>query len=382
MVFTTTTTAEMATAELLKLINATSIAATANETFVTISAAADAEEACDLHTRFALNGVIAGTTCLLGIVGNCVSFLILLDDKSTPIASFLLRLLAVADSLFLALWYIQFSLRDMLDMAGVHQSSLAVWMYVRLYTYPLLFACQTATMWMTVLIAVVRYLAVCWPYRALQMCQVPNVRRAAVTVAIGSFVYNLPRFLEVRLSTTDSDERRLYMFERTSIGSSSLYTVLYFDILYYCFNFILPLLILVLLSIKLTIAYRKLSRRRNIFRSTRRSHHDPNITLIMIVVIVTFIVCNGPARLVQMVWRYKPQTCLSLEYVLMKLSNVLEVLNSSTNFVIYCVFRRQFRQMVQMKICQYRRHAPETISLAARSRLSLETTRTIIMSEC
>ena len=63
---------------------------------------------CDLMSRFAINTVFAGTICVLGIVGNMVSFLVLQNDKSTvPVAAFLLRWLALADTFFLICWMVR-----------------------------------------------------------------------------------------------------------------------------------------------------------------------------------------------------------------------------------------------------------------------------------
>ena len=69
-------------------------------------------------------------------------------------------------------------------------------MYIRLYTYPLLFMGQMATIWMTVLIAFSRYIAVCQPYKAAHVCSVPTVKKGVVGVILCSILYNLLRFFE------------------------------------------------------------------------------------------------------------------------------------------------------------------------------------------
>jgi len=64
----------------------------------------------------------------------------------------------------------------------------------------------------------------------------------------------------------------------------------------------------------------------------------------MIVVILTFMVCNVPAKIVQAVWQYQQQPCKSAAFFLMELSSVLEVFSSAVNFVVYCAFLRRFRR--------------------------------------
>lgn len=63
----------------------------------------------------------------------------------------------------------------------------------------------------------------------------------------------------------------------------------------------------------------------------------------MIVVVLVFIACNGPAKFVHIAWRYQEQRCPTVAFYLMELSNAMEVLASSINFIIYCVLRKRFR---------------------------------------
>lgn len=84
-----------------------------------------------------------------------------LPVESVP--RFLLRSLAVADNAFLLVWFANFSLWDLVVYLGLERMSAGArvaWMYARLAVYPLGFICQTATIWLTVLVAASRCLAV------------------------------------------------------------------------------------------------------------------------------------------------------------------------------------------------------------------------------
>ena len=316
------------------------------------------ESQCKAYTRLIMHTVVAGAICLLGFVGNSVSFLVLIRDKGTPVASFMLQALASIDNFFLCLWFLHFSLSELFSYFQI--SLHTAWLYIRLYSYPLLFVGQTATIWMTVLIAINRYIAVCLPYRVPQLCTIQIIKRGIASVAVFSIVYNIPRFFETRItykagvgiSANSSD----YAYERTGFGDSYVYKLIYFDVYYYIVCFGLPLLVLAALNTKLTVSYRQIlqRRRRLSIRSLQQDTCDHNITLVMILVIMTFMVCNTPARIVQMIWRYKPQECHSSAFLLMEISNVLEVLNSSVNFLIYCVFRKQFRSIISQTMCRNR----------------------------
>jgi hypothetical protein len=153
------------------------------------------------YFRFGLYGIVAGIVCILGLVGNTVSICVLIKDSKTPVASFQLVTLAAADNLFLVLWFVHYTVRFVLTFCGivtgggVDMTTVAgtVLTVVRLYTFPVLYMAQTATIWLTVVIAFNRYMAVCWPYKAQQLHKIRIVYREVITVAVLAVVYNLPR---------------------------------------------------------------------------------------------------------------------------------------------------------------------------------------------
>ena len=304
--------------------------------------------------KFLLNFVVAGTFCVLGVTGNTISYIVLSKDKETQVASFLLKSLGVVDNCFLTLWFINFSLRDLFTYLDIARSVQNSWFVIKLCTHPLMFVSQSGTIWMTVLIAVSRYIAVCKPYKAAQYCALNVVKRASVCVLLFAFLYNFPRFFETKIITVRRNNSNVYSYRRTDFADSRYYNVIYFDILYYIFSFALPLLILAVLNTKLTIAYRQLQTRR---RSMQTRHDtDHSITLVMIMVVLVFMLCNAPAGIYQMLQRYRWQPCLSHQFILQETSSILEVFNSSVNFIIYCAFRKKFRTILHGHLCASLHH--------------------------
>lgn len=304
---------------------------------------------CDLAMSFAINSIGAGIVCLLGFVGNALSFAILSRDKSTSaVAAFLLKSLAFTDNLFLSVWFVHSSLKDAFAYFGWEKGFHVSYYYLQIYSYPLVFVGQTATIWLTVLIAASRYVAVCLPYRASAYCNLSITKRGVAGVLLFSAVYNAPRFFETELGTVTRRNVTDYQLFRSAMGENAIYVLVYFDILYYIFSFVLPLLLLLGLNTRLTVAYRAIRKKRTAMRLNHRKDggHEQSITLVMIVVIVVFMVCNAPARLVQMVFQYSAQRCPTLPFFLTRLSTLLEVISSSANFLVYVAFRKQFRQAV------------------------------------
>jgi len=96
---------------------------------------------------------------------------------------------------------VQFSVNDAVWFVdgGKWTYRSVAWNYVRLYTYPLIFVGQSATIGLTVLIAANRYVAVCKPYHASTYCSLPLTKKAVVAIFLSAVVYNVPHFFETEM---------------------------------------------------------------------------------------------------------------------------------------------------------------------------------------
>ena len=61
---------------------------------------------CTYLTKFTTNTLLAGTLCLLGLVGNSVSFVVLMMDEDSKVAAIQLQALAFTDNVFLVMWFL------------------------------------------------------------------------------------------------------------------------------------------------------------------------------------------------------------------------------------------------------------------------------------
>ena len=328
------------------------------------------EAECVRQSRFYIQTLLGGVLCLGGVVTNAISIFIMGQDRETStVASLMLRSLAFADIFFLCVWLAALSIPTLFDFTDAQKDfHHPTWLYFRVGSYPLIFIGQMATIWMTVLIAGSRYLIICQPYRAPRFCSLPSARISLVLLVVFSVVYNLPRYFETTITTDDqvdsetgSDQSALKL-ERTKFGESSEYQIIYFDILYYIFTLFLPFILMTTCNFCLIFSYREQQRKRAILcpassgrqkRSQQEQKQEQNITLVMIIVVVVFIVCNTPARIVQMVSSYKVQVCPSLMFFLLEFASVLEVFGSSTNFFVYYTFRKQFRRIFKQFISKF-----------------------------
>lgn len=133
------------------------------------------EDECDLF-RFILYTPAMGVLCVAGIAANTVSFLVLAKDRSAPAASFMLRCLAVADNVLLLLWMITYSIRDLLHTANLATVyTHPVWIYIRVSAFTGLYVAQMETIWLTVALALNRFIVICVPCNSPRLCTLRNV---------------------------------------------------------------------------------------------------------------------------------------------------------------------------------------------------------------
>jgi len=120
-------------------------------------------------------------------------------------------------------------------------------------------------------------------------------------------------------------------------------------------TFVLPFLVLTVFSSLLLRVYRTQRRRRATLMMSRGTRHtasttsttstasnEHSVTRVIVVVMVVFAVCNLPAKVFENVYKASP-VCGTLIYVARRLSFVLEMANSTANFIVYCALRHQFR---------------------------------------
>lgn len=137
--------------------------------------------------------------------------------------------------------------------------------------------------------------------------------------------------------------------------------IMVFEVVYTTLILILPLLLLAGLNVRLIRELQGAKRRLRHFSRSYSGSNEDNITVVMLAVIVVVVICHTPDRIAQIL-RWLPAThsrsCPNWMYFFVSVSNLLIVLNSSINFLIYCVFRKRFRRILVLKICHSRRNRP------------------------
>ncbi len=305
---------------------------------------------------FIIYGPMWGIVCIFGLIGNSLAFIVLHKFSKNNVATFLLKTLSITDNLFLLTALVIQMYPAMVLSFGLEEHLIPIYPYLQTYAWPLAHMSQMGTVWMTVLVATNRYIAVCHPLQAPRLCTKHKVKVQITIMTISIIIYNIPRYLEhhyIFKNVTTSENTTNEMEVNIGLASHQLYNIIYENVSYMLFLFLIPLLILIVLNAHLVKELKAAQKSREALTS-RTTNDENNITLVMIVIILVFIVCQTPASINQILFyivsdEEKSKCSHYIKYY--HISNLLLVMNSSVNFVIYCMFRRQFQQDVCALLC-------------------------------
>jgi len=133
---------------------------------------------------FSVYTIVLGLMIVLGVVGNALSFIVMLNDSATSATSFLLQALAVADTLVLLAALPLYVLPNVYPYTGVLGFYYELYMGLMPFLWPIYLIPYTGTIFLTVLVSVNRYEAVCRPFSTTKLCGNDKVTTTTTTTII------------------------------------------------------------------------------------------------------------------------------------------------------------------------------------------------------
>ncbi|KAI0221975.1 FMRFamide receptor [Lamellibrachia satsuma] len=312
---------------------------------------------CNLYS-FIVYTVIIGMLVVVGVTGNSFAFVVFWKDDIKTSTSFLFQGLSLIDSTLLLTAIPLYSIQSFVDYTGWLQGYGAIEAYIFVYVLPLSRTAHAASIWVTVLIAVNRYIAVCIPYKASRLCTVLKAKKQLAVVLLLAVLYNIPAFTKYRVAyTADNGTTYPTVARNWKFASEKLYGT--FSILFFISHLIfllaLPILILAVLTIRLIKALKAFRRKRMEIQSLRQQQ-DNSVTLVLIIVVIVFIICQVPALVNHVILVMAPIEAISCGHFfsyLEHIANMLIILNSAVNFVIYALFNKRFRYVLTQTVCRW-----------------------------
>jgi len=296
----------------------------------------------------------------VGLCCNLLSLLVLARDKTmNPTTSFLLKMLALADILFIFIHPMEGLMHFQGLLSTVCRRAISVVCLVCLK--PIV---HTSAVWMVVVVTVERYIAITWSLHAARHITMTRVRTAVCVVWISSFVFSLPYCLvhKIRL-----DDEYTCTHVRSGLIDDNAFFDVYAPYITLIIVFALPLTLLIVfnsLLVKSIHRWNNMTRQMMTSRLVAEGHHissnEQRVTYMAVGVISVFIVCQLPMAVAPIFYNIliRKSNIVFERYVFFTFAAIgylLLVVNSLANFFIYFLLGSRFRSiLVNCMQCRHR----------------------------
>ena len=281
----------------------------------------------------------------MGLIGNSLTLIVLNQKKMITSTNVFLTALAVADTIKLlndALYFCDLVLLRTNPIAG---NRLMGYMYpVSHYIFN---EAVCVTSWLTVSVAVERYIAVCHATKARELCTVRRSRIVSALVFIGMSLLAVPSALRYKKITVYDNDTNMTMFEiaPSELGRNEEFMTIYTWV-QNLLRSVIPLFVLIILNTLIVHALRK-QRVKGKKMSARN-----RITLMLLSVVLVFLICITPDAIMSTFFGYGYVDENNLVKGIREITDMLLAFNSAVNFVIYCAFSRVFRHTFMTLFCK------------------------------
>ncbi|XP_045166710.1 FMRFamide receptor-like [Mercenaria mercenaria] len=300
--------------------------------------------------------------CAIGIVGIILTVIVLSrKTMSTSTNSYLISL-AMSDLAFLLIMATR-CIETKLSRE-IHYHYMLIMNYINIFLLSFLLA----SVWLTVMLAIERYIAICHPLRAMGICTVIRARIIIVLIFICSFLFRLPEFFKIKPYTFYDHciDKEVPLTQPTDLAFNETFRHIYSwsD----CFFLaVLPFSLLLFLNVCLI---REIHRSTNYLRyhlasdsnvQTIITGEEIKITMMLISVVVVFFICEAPHVILVVMKRLRPDERFPNFQLMTNITILLLVLRSSFNFILYCWFSEKFWNTFKKTFCMpqcFLTHAP------------------------
>lgn len=254
---------------------------------------------------------------------------------------------------------------------------------------------QLYAIYLTCAVTVDRWIYVTWPLKADTICTIRNTIRAILIIFIFCVIYNLPVWFEIEsYQQVSKTNKTFYTAKKTVFGNNIVYAQIFSKYGYMVFVYGIPFSILLIVNIGIVqklIEAKK--RKRNLLGKGKTNSYnpsqsllanntksassknetntqktggkkfsikssknirssiassiklDPKITIMVLAVVLAFFCCQFP----YLIFNLLSEKYFRKKWFLtgMSVCNIFGTLNCCINFLIYCFFGQNFRQIAK-----------------------------------
>ncbi|XP_015606849.1 probable G-protein coupled receptor B0563.6 [Cephus cinctus] len=295
-------------------------------------------------------GIVMPIICCLGIIGNVLNLVVLTRRNMRGTAYIYMRGYSAA-ALLAILFCIPFSLRVLIHKETGRWSNWTQAFYHAHFELFLGNGCLGVGVMMLLALTVERYVSVCHPGQHTRpLCGPPHL--TVVLIPLATFLVYLPSIFRGEITTCLLTPAGPLIYQKRDniFFMHSLFYQVYKVVLEIVFK-VAPTILLAGFNLRIMIVYRRSCerRRRMTLSRTVSSDEDPRtfaeerrLVLLLGSTSILFLVCVSPMVILN-VTLSESNLSLYPYQVFRALANLLEVINYSITFYIYCLFSEDFR---------------------------------------
>ncbi|XP_078335039.1 FMRFamide receptor-like isoform X1 [Crassostrea virginica] len=293
-----------------------------------------------------INGeILYPCICIPGLLGNILTLVVLSQTNMLSSTNAFLSALAVSDMVSLLNDLVYFSVMVLSNS----QPEIAYHIYVHVYPFAhfVFNISNSVSSWLTVSVAIERFLLVCFPAKSRTMCTRPRAIAGTIVINVVMLTISLPyafRYKTIQVVDNWSNKTSLQL-NLTDLWQEDNFSVYYS----WSLNFLrcnIPLILLIILNACIIKALLKL-------RAKNRSRyiHRQRVTFMLIIIIMKFLFCTTPDAVLSTFYGYGYTEDNFKVRGIREFTDMLLALNAATNFVVYCVLSVTFRMNCRKLFC-------------------------------
>ncbi|KAK6177407.1 hypothetical protein SNE40_015514 [Patella caerulea] len=302
-----------------------------------------------------IHGYFSIVVCIFGIISNILNIVVLTRKHMSSPTNFILTALAIADMLTMSTYpimavYLYIISRP--DCEGTNHTK--EWMYFILFHNLFIITCHNMAMWLTVALAVFRYIFVCQHARAMTMCSMQRARMAVLIIVVATIMICIPNYLMytvIDLASEQNNTASCYWIIGSYIALNNPSYEQFVRWLFGVVIKILPCILLTVLSTLIIIAMHHAKKRRSrlLGMVKRASDHDHassehnRTTMMLVTVVLFFVITELPQGILALISAVNKEFWDKVYVNLGDLMDILVLINSAVNFILYCIMSQQFR---------------------------------------
>ena len=301
--------------------------------------------------------IIYPVLCILGITGNVLALVVLNHRDMATSTNVYLSALAVSDTFKLLNDLMYFIILVVLQSNP--QTGQIMMSYVYPYAHYIFNMSVCVTAWLTISVAAERYICVCHPSKAKELCTIPRAKIICSVVFLFMSVLSIPSGFRYRVETIYDVKANVTCPQvvPTSLGTNDAFMIPY-SWIQNSLRGIIPVFVLVFMNARIINELRKERVKGKKFSARNR------ITLMLIVIIFMFLVCITPDAIMS---TFFGKGYVEEDYLVKgvrEITDALLAVNSAFNFLLYCSMSQAFRNTFFKIFCPFKETSPERIPIA------------------